>query len=359
MKETVPLTVRSVEKETPDSVRIAFDVPDEHAEEFLGYKEGQHITLQRDFDGREVKRSYSLSTSVADRDLQVVIRHVPGGVFSSFALEELQPGDVIQATPPKGAFRAQLDPANENHYAAFAAGSGITAVMSVIKTILETEPKSRVTLFYGNRNPGTMIFKDDLASLKDRYMQRLNIYRFFSRQSQDIPFFEGRLDYQRACGILDNLLADTPVDDYFVCGPDSMITDVRKALRERGVSSRRIHAERFLNKDQVPEAERAPTAATEQAVSGAKLGVILDGRRTDIDYDNTVGTVLDNALAAALDTPYSCKGGVCTTCRARVIEGTAQMDVCYGLEDKEIEDGFILTCQARPTSETLVVSFDE
>ncbi len=358
MKNFHPLTVRAVHKETPDAVCVSFDVPSDLAEAFA-YTQGQHLTLRRDQDGEEIRRNYSICTSVRDRDLTVVIRHVPDGAFSSYANEHLKPGDVVEVMPPAGRFYAALDPENEKHYAAFAAGAGITPIMSIIKTTLEEEPKSRFTLFFGNRDAQSTIFRAQISELKNRYMDRFSFYHFLSRAELEIPFFHGRLDGEKVGQILDRLLPVAAIDEAFICGPDTMIRDVRDALTARGLDRKHIHFERFVSPSQAAAISQARDKKTVTATSGAQIRAILDGNAHDFAFANGVATVLEAAEAAGLEVPYSCRGGVCTTCRAKVIEGEAEMAINYGLEEDEIKAGFVLTCQAVPKSDRLVISYDE
>lgn len=358
MRKFHSLEVAAIVPETPDAKRIRFAVPAD-LRELYRYREGQHLTLRKKINGEELRRCYSICSAVDEDDLSVVVRRVPGGRFSGYVAEHLAVGERIDVLPPLGHFN--LPPAGEGpeHFVAFAAGAGITPVMSILKTALGSRPESRFTLFYGNRTAESTIFRDALSDLKNRYMERFAFYHFLSRQELGMPFFRGRLDGDKVTAILDSLLGDVAVDDWFVCGPGGMIDAVTAALAAKGVDAAHIHSERFTNEGQptavsAREAERVQSHAT-----AGRIRAILDGNAHEVKYDPARGNVLAALEAAGLDVPYSCKGGVCTTCRARVLEGHAEMAVNYGLEPGEVEAGFILTCQAVPTSERLVISYDE
>lgn len=358
MRKFHDLTVREVVEEAPDAVRIAFAVPPELKDDY-SYKQGQHLTLRKEIDGADLRRSYSICTSVADNDLQVVVRHLPGGRFSGHVREQLKPGDSLAVFPPTGSFHVPLDPAHAKHYVAFAAGAGITPIMSIIKTTLETEPRSRVTLFYGNRTGETTIFRGAISALKNRYMTRFAFYHFLSRQDQEIDVFNGRLDGAKTRDILTRLLVPSQIDEVFLCGPDSMIEEVRAELEDAGVDPAHVHDERFTDQGQVgSDAARARPRPVGK-VDGGEIRLLMDGTEHSIPYAPNMGTVLEAAEAAGLEAPFSCRAGVCTTCRARVTDGEVEMDVNYGLEPEEVEQGFILTCQAVPKTRKLVISFDE
>jgi len=296
---------------------------------------------------------------VAEDDLRIAVRELPEGRFSGWIRRHLKAGDEIEVFPPVGRFNTELDPANEKHYVAFAAGAGITPIISILKTALETEPKSRCTLFFGNRTPETTIFRSELNRLKNRYMDRLSVQHVFSRAETGTEFFHGRLDKAKVTQILERLLPLETIDEAFLCGPDRMIEEVSAALTGHGLEARRIHTERFTNEGQSAVRRAHEPRRTEAHAAAGALRIRLDGRVHEIAYDPSMGTVLEAAEKAGLEVPFSCRGGVCTTCRAKIEEGEAEMEVNYGLEDHEIASGFVLTCQAVPTSETLTISYDE
>jgi len=358
MKKFHTLKVREVHEEAPDAVSVTFEVPDDLKETFR-YRQGQHLTLRKQIDGEELRRSYSICASVAEDDLRIAVRELPEGRFSGWIRRHLKAGDEIEVFPPVGRFNTELDPANEKHYVAFAAGAGITPIISILKTALETEPKSRFTLFFGNRTPETTIFRSELNRLKNRYMDRLSVQHVFSRAETGTEFFHGRLDKAKVTQILERLLPLEAIDEAFLCGPDRMIEEVSAALTGRGLEARRLHTERFTNEGQSAVRRAREPRRTEAHAAAGALRIRLDGRVHEIAYDPSMGTVLEAAEKAGLEVPFSCRGGVCTTCRAKIEEGEAEMEVNYGLEDHEIASGFVLTCQAVPTSETLTISYDE
>ncbi|RMF13949.1 MAG: phenylacetate-CoA oxygenase/reductase subunit PaaK [Alphaproteobacteria bacterium] len=358
MRKFHPLKVAAVEPAATDAVIVTFEVSDD-LREIYRFKPGQHLGLKATIDGEEVRRTYSICTAPDEGRLAIVVRKVPGGRFSTFANEKLAAGDVLEVFPPVGTFTVEVDPHTARHHVAFAAGAGITPVMSILKSVLKGEPKSRFTLFYGNRTIDSMIFRSELNALKNAYLDRFTLHPFFSRQKQEIDFYNGRLDGAKVREILKHLLPVARIDEAWVCGPGTMIDEVQEALAEAGLAGDRIHSERFLTSDEAArtlaetharEADRAATAAIE---------VRLDGVEHRVDYEPGSGTILEALEKAGLEVPYSCRGGVCTTCRAKVLEGSAEMGINYGLEEAEVKKGFILTCQAVPTSDKLKLSFDE
>ncbi|MFN3987972.1 MAG: 1,2-phenylacetyl-CoA epoxidase subunit PaaE [Rhodocyclaceae bacterium] len=348
-----PLRVAEVRRETADAISLAFDVPAELAEDYR-FVQGQHLTLKASLGGEEVRRSYSICAGVEDAELRVAIKKIPGGRFSSWAFEAIKPGDVVDVMTPEGRFHTDLDPAHRKHYVAFAAGSGITPILSLIKTTLKAEPHSRFTLVYGNRRQASVIFAEALEDLKDRYLTRFSLYHVFSREEQEVALFNGRLDRARVAAFLDTLIPPDTIDAAFVCGPGAMIDEVEAGLLGAGVAAGRIHFERFGVPDSGPahhvEAGDAPQA---------RITIIADGLRREMDFRAEDPSILEVALRAGMDLPYSCKGGVCCTCRAKVIEGKVRMDKNYTLEQPDIEAGYVLTCQAHPLTDKVVISYDD
>ena len=347
------LKIAEVRRETADAVSLRFEVPAELADDYR-FVQGQHLTLKAEVAGEELRRSYSICAAVDDGELRVAIKKIGGGVFSNWANDSLKAGDSIEVMTPEGRFHTELDPASARHYVAFAAGSGITPVMSLIKTTLKAEPNSRFTLIYGNRRQNSVIFAEALEDLKDRYMTRFTLYHVFSREEQEVPLFNGRLDCARVGAFLDTLVPAETIDAAFICGPGEMIDEVEAGLLAGGVAAERIHLERFGVPDSGPahhvEAGDAPQA---------RVTIIVDGLRREMDFRAEDPSILEVALAAGLDLPFSCKGGVCCTCRARVLEGKVRMDKNFSLEQPDVDDGFVLTCQAHPLTERVVISFDE
>ena len=348
-----PLKVAELRRETADSVSLCFEVPAELAEDYR-FVQGQHLTLKARVDGEEVRRSYSICAGVNDGELRVAIKKVAGGRFSTWANGGIKVGDVLEVMTPEGRFHTPLDPAQAKHYVAFAAGSGITPILSLIKTTLAAEPNSRFTLVYGNRRQASVMFAEALEDIKNRYLARFTLYNLFSREEQEVPLFNGRLDAAKVAAFVDTLLPVADIDEAFICGPGAMIDEVESALLGAGMSADHIHLERFGVPDSAPahhvEAGDAPQAT---------IVVVADGLRREMEFHASDPSILDVALRAGMDLPYSCKGGVCCTCRAKVVEGKVRMDKNYTLEQPDVDAGYVLTCQAHPLTERVVISFDE
>ncbi len=357
MKKFHDLTIREVKRETPETVSLTFDVP-AGEEELFRYKQGQHLTLRSIIEGEDIRRSYSICTSVADECLKVAVRHVDGGAFSTFANEDLKSGDTLEVMPPLGHFYIDLEPESSRNYAMFAAGSGITPILSIIKTTLEEEPNANVTLFYGNRNASSTLFKAEISDLKNRYLDRFTFFHFFSQQPLEIDFFNGRLDTEKTCEVMSHILGGQQVDHAFICGPQAMIEAVTNGLQASGLKEAQIHSELFATGEGSLKAPKRQAKAVEQAEK-ATIEVIMDGDSKQVSMPDGDTTILDAAAQAGMDVPFSCKGGVCATCRAKVIEGEVDMVLNYGLEKEEIAQGFVLTCQSFPVSKRVKLSFDE
>ena len=354
-----PLRVAQVRPETDDTVSIAFEVPPELRDAYR-FTQGQFLTIKAPVEGKDVRRSYSICCGVHDYDergeLRVAVKLVDDGVFSTWVHDTVAAGQMLDVMTPDGRFHVPLDGQASRHYVAFAAGSGITPVLSLIRTTLATEPQSRFTLVYGNRSVDTIIFSEALEDLKNQYLSRFTLYHVLSRQPQEVDLLHGRLDRERVAAFLQTLLPVDDIDAAFVCGPASMIDEVEEALKSAGLDPHRIHAERFgvpLTPPRRVEQPHADQAGT------AELVVVLDGKQHKMRLPMTDAKVLDTALAAGLDLPYACKGGVCCTCRAKVLEGQVAMEKNYTLEPWEMEKGFVLTCQARALTPRVVVSYDE
>lgn len=348
-----PLRIAEVRRETAEAVSLRFDVPLALRDEYA-FVQGQHLTLRAHLDGRELRRSYSICAGVDDGELRVAIKQVPGGVFSTYANTQLRTGDRLDVLTPEGRFNTPLDPAQAKHYVAFAAGSGITPVVSLVKTTLKREPRSRFTLLYANRRLSSVMFQEVLEDLKDRHLERFTLYNLFSREHQEVDLFNGRLDADRVRAFGATLLPASDIDEAFVCGPGTMLDEVEATLRELSVPPEHIHVERFG----VPGA--SPTHHVEAGdAAQAHVTIVLDGVRREVEFHSNDPSVLEAALRTGLDLPYSCKGGMCCTCRARVLEGKVRMDKNYSLEKRDLDAGFVLTCQAHPLTERVVVSYDE
>jgi ring-1,2-phenylacetyl-CoA epoxidase subunit PaaE len=350
------LTVRDVRRETADCVSLGLEVPPALAERFR-YVPGQYLNVRRRVGGEELRRSYSICSGADDGELRIAVKAVPDGRFSSWANGELEAGDTLEAMPPEGRFFVPLDPASARHYVAFAAGSGITPVLSLIKSTLAREPRSRFTLVYGNRALDSVIFNEALEDLKDKHLARLALYHVFSREPQEIELFNGRLDRAKVAQFLDALIAPGTIDEAFVCGPDPMMGAVQAELEAHGLARERIHLERFGVP--APRAGSRRAAAKAPAAGAAQVTVIVDGMRYRFELAPDGPSVLDAALKAGADLPYACKAGVCCTCRAKLLEGEVRMDANYTLEDDEIARGFRLTCQSHPVTPALVLDYDQ
>ncbi len=356
MSKFYPLTVAKVKHETRDAIAVTFAVPPELKQTFA-YQQGQHLTLRAMIDGEDVRRSYSICSAVQDDTLRVAIKRTPGGLFSSWANESLQPGATLDVMPPMGHFNVPLDATSERHYLAFAAGSGITPILSIIKTTLLAEPKSRFTLVYGNRASSSVIFRDELTDLKDVYMGRLKLVYVMSREQQDIELFNGRITGEKCSAFLQHWIDIRDIDVAFVCGPEDMMHGVSKSLQEAGLAKERIRIELFAAS--IPKHEHKPRPVVEGARHQTEVTVIMDGSAASFTMDKDKESILDAGLRAGIDMRYSCKGGVCSTCRCKVVEGNVEMDVNYALEDYEVARGFVLSCQAFPITDKLIVDFDQ
>lgn len=348
-----PLKIAEVRRETPDAISLRFELPSELTDDYR-FVQGQHLTLKASVQGEELRRSYSICAGVDDGELRVAIKKIGGGRFSTWANDAIKVGDVIDVMTPEGRFHTELDPANAKHYVAFAAGSGITPVLSLIKTTLKAEPDSRFTLIYGNRRQASIIFAEALEDIKDRYMTRFTMYHVFSREEQEVPLFNGRLDRERVAAFLDTLVPAADIDAAFICGPGAMIDEVEAGLLSGGVKPENIHLERFGIPDSGPEHHVEPGDAPQ-----ARVTLIVDGLRREMEFRAEDTSILDVGLRAGLDLPYSCKGGVCCTCRAKVLEGKVRMDKNYTLEQPDIDAGYVLTCQSHPLTEKVVISYDD
>jgi len=350
------LRVAAIARQTPDAVAVSFELPEALRETFA-FRPGQYLTLAARIDGREMRRSYSICSSPGEPLLTVGVKKVADGRFSRFVNERLGVGDILRVMPPQGRFTALAGPRHD--YVLIAAGSGITPMLSIARTVLSHEPESTVTLVYGNRSADTIMFREALADLKDRHLARFSLVHVLSREAQAIDLLHGRITGTRIAELARRGLIDTAgADGVFLCGPGAMIDDVSSALRGLGVAADRIRFERFTPADDAP-APRAPSqAAREAAAKGAFVEVVLDGMRRGFPMTEPARTVLDAAHAAGIELPYSCAGGMCCTCRCRVVEGGSEMAVNYSLQPWEIEAGFTLACQTRPTGARLVLDFD-
>ena len=350
------LQVAKVERETRDAVAITFAVPPALAEPFR-FVAGQHLTLKADIDGQDVRRSYSICSSVHDGELRIAVKRNPGGVFSEWANRSLAAGHELEVLPPMGHFNVPLAADNRRNYAAFAAGSGITPILSLVKTTLALEPASRFTLFYGNRASGTVMFKEELAALKDTYLTRFNLVHVLSRETQDIDLLHGRIDRAKADALIDTWLDLDDVDTVFVCGPDGMMRAVTEALKARGFPDAKVKIERFATS--IPRTEHRPAKIPEPGHTECEVTAVLDGVTRTFTLEKGRESILEAGLRAGVELPYSCKSGACSTCRAKLTAGEVDMDVNFALEDYELARGFVLTCQSHPVSDRVSVDYDQ
>ena len=350
------LKITDVRREIDDAVSLAFDLPDALRETFR-YAPGQHLTLRAMLDGEDVRRNYSICAAPHENELRVAIKHVPGGRFSGWANTRVGVGDEVEVMAPHGSFTYGFDPARAATYVAFAAGSGITPILSLLKSALAIEPNSRFVLLYGNRASNSIMFLEELADLKNRHMDRLQVFHFLSEEAEDVDLFNGRLDLARAGEAIGALIDPKSVTAAFVCGPSPMMDSARDALLAAGVPSAVILSERFsaaeLSADQL-----AQVHALEQKAAGLKVQVSLEGRRRRIAFDPAKGSILENARAAGMPAPFACKAGVCATCRAKVVQGKVEMKANYGLSPEEVAQGYVLTCQAVPLTDDVVLDYD-
>ncbi|MFC2972962.1 1,2-phenylacetyl-CoA epoxidase subunit PaaE [Azotobacter bryophylli] len=356
MSQFHSLRIREVRPETREAVSIAFEVPPE-LEDSFHFTQGQYLVLRTELDGEEVRRSYSICTGVNDGELRVAIKQVPGGRFSSYANSTLEAGQTLDVMPPAGSFHVPLDAARHGNYLAVAAGSGITPILSIIKTTLEAEPHSRFTLIYGNRSSASALFREQLEDLKNRYLERLNLIYVFSREQQDVDLYNGRIDGGKCVELFSRWLVVKTLDAAFICGPQEMTETVRDSLKANGLAGERIHFELFGSPGGAKAREARATARQDGGVS--RVSVIKDGRELSFELPRNTQNILDAGNDQGMDLPYSCKAGVCSTCKCKVVEGEVEMDANFALEDYEVAAGYVLSCQCYPLSEKVVLDFDQ
>lgn len=349
------LKIADVRRETPEAVSIAFSVPRELSDAYR-FNPGQHLTLRTHVNGAEVRRSYSICVAPDDGELRVAVKKVDGGLFSTLVNDAIKPGDEIDVMTPQGRFGVALDPNAARTYVAIVAGSGITPVMSILRTVLTHEPKSRVALIYGNRTTQSIIFREALEDVKDRFMDRFTVHHVLSREHQEIPLFDGRIDGAKLDALL-HTLPQGSIDHAFLCGPGGLIEDGRAALLRFGLSTEYIHVE-YFSADGSPVVTRARDAAAIPDAQEATAEVLLNGARHTIPI-YAGETIVDAGLRAGLEMPYSCRGGMCCTCRAKVTEGEVRMDTNYSLEPWELEAGYVLTCQSHPVTPKVALDYDQ
>ena len=350
------LTIKEVRSETPDCISIAFDMPENLKSEFV-FEQGQNITIKKEINGEEIRRSYSICSAPFENELRVAVKKVDGGKFSTYANNILKAGDELDVMPPTGKFNTKLKAENTKKYLAFVAGSGITPVISIIKTTLQTEPASSFTLVFGNRGRNSIIFFEELEGLKNKYLNRFNFINILSREKTDAPINSGRIDFNKLTE-LNKLVDYKNINEFFICGPEEMIFCVKEFLEASGIQQKKIHFELFTTPGQKQSSVVNRQSSVSSNGPSSKISVKLDGRSFDFDLGFNGDNILDAALKQGADLPFACKGGVCCTCKAKLLEGEVEMDVNWGLEHEEVEQGFILTCQSHPTTEKVVVDFD-
>ena len=359
-KQFHPLRVKEIQRDTEHAVVITFDVPAELRDTF-SFIQGQYLTLEHTIEGNPVRRSYSICSGLDDGELKVAIKHVEGGVFSTWANQQLKAGDMLNVMAPRGDFYTQIDPEQARNYLCICAGSGITPMLSIIKTVLAREPSSTVTLLYGNQRTATMMFRNELAFLKNAYLDRFHWINIFSREPQEVELFSGHLDNRKGGALNRRLIHIRGFDEFFLCGPEAMISEVSRGLRGEGINEENIHFELFAvsaeKARQAIERHQARVKAYQGQVS--TVSILADGREYSFELSADGENILDAGLRNGVDLPFSCKGGVCATCKARLIEGEVDMDLNQALRPEEIDNGYILTCQAHPVTKKIVVDFDQ
>jgi ring-1,2-phenylacetyl-CoA epoxidase subunit PaaE len=353
-----PLEVVDVRRETRDAVVLTLQ-PRDGDDAHFDFTQGQYLTFRREFDGVELRRSYSICVGKDEGALRVGIKRVEGGAFSTWANEDLKPGDVLEAMPPMGSFHTPIEPDAEKHYLGFAAGSGITPLLSNLKTVLAREPKARFTLVYANRQVSSIMFREDLDDLKDLYLGRFSVIHVLESETQDIDLFTGRVDADKCAALFRTWIDLTTVDTALICGPEPMMLAVAASLREHGLSDKQIKFELFASAQPGRAKARAVSAAAAASGADCEASVTLDGATRTFRMPKQGESLLDAALANHMDAPYACKAGVCSTCRAKVLEGEAEMVTNHALEDYEVRQGYVLTCQCYPMTDRIVISFDQ
>jgi len=348
------LTVDDLRRESDDAVSMTFAIPNDLADDYR-FAPGQYLTLRTTLDGEEVRRSYSICSGPDDGELRIAVKRVDGGAFSGWAAEELKRGDALDVMTPTGRFGVAPAPDQARIHVGFAAGSGITPILSIIRGVLAREPNSRFFLFYGNRTTAGMLFREALEELKDRFIDRFSMFHVISGEEQDIPILHGRLDGEKVRVLLRSLVPASTIDHVFICGPTGMSEEIETTCRDLGIAEERIHVERFVSG--LGGKPRPKVAVAVSAPAKAFASLIIDGKRREVPVADGEA-ILDAALRGGVDLPFACKGGMCSTCRAKLVEGKAEMEVNYSLEPWELQAGFILTCQARPTTDRVVVDYD-
>jgi ring-1,2-phenylacetyl-CoA epoxidase subunit PaaE len=349
------IKILDIYKETKDCSVISFDIPEELKQEFV-YKQGQHLTLKATIEGEEIRRSYSLCSSPVENKWQVAVKKINNGLFSTFVNDKLKKGDFLEIMPPNGVFHTDVNPSKAKNYIAFAAGSGITPILSIIKTHLALEQESTFKLFYLNRSVKSIIFKEEIELLKNKYFGRIEIFHFLTKEHRSIELLNGRFTKEKLQVLTDKIIDVPAVDECFICGPEEMIFLIRDELVAAGLSKEKLHFELFTSGISDSDKKRV-SEILEKKIEGTEVTIIDGGKEFHFTMSDDFDNILDGALAAGADLPFACKGGVCSTCRCKVIEGSAEMKVNYALDENEVAKNYILSCQAVPTSKKIVVDF--
>lgn len=355
-KQFYTLEVASVRKTTEDCTVVSFKI-DDSLRELFQYHCGQHLTLKTTINGEEVRRSYSLCSSPLDNKWEVAVKKIDGGLFSTYVNEQLKSGDRLEVMPPSGRFFIESDASQAKNYAAFAAGSGITPVISIIKTHLIQEPGATFKLFYVNRHVGSIILKEEIEALKNHFLERFEVFYFLTQEERDVPLLNGRLTEEKLDTLFNRVVDREVISDYFLCGPEAMIFMIRNYLTDINVPEKNIHFELFTSESGAQKVKKAIMTIA-NGHENCEVTILEGGKSFKFSLPQGSNTILDSALQKSADLPFACKGGVCCTCRAKLLEGKVDMAVHYGLEQDEIDNGYILTCQSIPLSEKVVVDFD-
>lgn len=350
------LKISDLYKDTDDCTVITLDVPEALRPEFQFFP-GQHVILKTQIEGKDVRRSYSLCSAPSENSWQLGVKQIENGLFSSYVNQKLRKGDTIEVMPPHGIFLSKVNPEISRNLIAFAAGSGITPIISIIKAHLESEPGSTFRLFYINRNVKSIIFKEQIEALKNTYLNRFEVFYFLTREFRDAPLFNGRLTPEKINLLFKKIFDPIKIDDFFICGPEDMIATVKQELLNAGVQKEKIHFELFTAKG-LTKKEDPDQRASEKIIGGAEITIIDGGKEFHFVLEKSFDNILDGALSAGADLPYACKGGVCSTCRCKVIEGEVSMKMNYSLDEEQLAQKFILSCQALPVSKKLILDFD-
>ncbi len=351
------LTIAELRPVTREAVTITFAVPSALRKRFR-YHQGQHIAVRTRIAGEQIMRTYSICAGVPANTLRIAVKRQPHGLFSNFANDELEPGQTLEVMPPRGHFYTPLDPNQAKHYLAFAAGSGITPVLSIIETTLAVEQASRFTLVYGNRTGASILFREELEDLKNTYMERFNLVHVLSREPTDSELLHGRITEEKCAQLCERCIDIAGVDECFICGPELMRHAVTEALHAQGIECRHIHSELFTVPGEVKRQFPQHLDETQSAHPVSRIAVIAEGRRLEFELKHNTETLLEAGLRAGADLPFSCKGGVCATCRAKLLAGEVRMGANYALEDDELKAGYVLTCQSYPLSKKIVLDYD-